>query len=72
MELKVEEELKNRFTYHAPKGNQPELYEAIRTAGLVLASMITEFCPDSRERSLALTKVDEAVMWSNASIARNS
>lgn len=33
--------------------------------------MVDELCPESRERSLAFTKIDEAVMWANASIARN-
>jgi hypothetical protein len=28
-------------------------------------------CPESRERSLALSKLQELVMWSNASIAIN-
>lgn len=40
--------------------------------GKFLAVEIEENCPDSREKSLALTKVEEAVMWANASIARNS
>lgn len=28
-------------------------------------------CPDSRELSLAITKLEEAIMWANASIARS-
>lgn len=28
-------------------------------------------CPDSRELSTALTKLEEAVFWANAAIARN-
>ena len=66
------EELQNRFTYHAPTEDQKSIYEGIRKMGLVLASMIDDLCPDSREKSLALTKVDEAVMWSNAAVARRS
>ena len=34
--------------------------------GLMIAS-----CPDSRELSLALTNLEQAVFWANASIARN-
>ena len=63
--------LKNKFTYHAPKQGQPERYETIRNTAYTLASLIEEVCPDSRERSLAFTKVEEAVMWANAAIARN-
>lgn len=32
---------------------------------------IAEFTPTSREQELALTKLEEAIMWANASIARN-
>lgn len=64
------EELKTRFTYHAPKPGQPERYEAIRSAGGGLASVIDGACPESREKTLALAKIEEAVMWANAAIAR--
>ena len=33
--------------------------------------MLVDECPDSRELSVALTKLEEAVMWANAAIARN-
>lgn len=65
------EQLKHNFTYHAPKENQILRYENIRQSGFSLASLIETSCPDSRERSLALTKIEEAIMWANASIARN-
>ena len=61
----------NNFSYHAPKDDQPERYEAIRHKCSMLAAYICEKCPESRERSLALTKLEEAVMWANAAIARN-
>ena len=68
----TKEELENRFTYHAPKEGQPALYEAIRDHGRIMAIHIVNNCPDSRETSLALTKIDEAVMWANAAIARRA
>ena len=61
-----------RFTYHRPKDNQPELYERIRSSALDYARLLNAACPDSREKSLALTNLEECVMWANASIARNS
>lgn len=64
------EEITRRFTYHAPKGNQPELYECIRHVARDFAVCINDLCPESREKSLAVTKLEEAVMWANASIAR--
>jgi hypothetical protein len=59
------------FTYHKPFGTQPMRYEGIRTAAKVLAEIIVDNCPDSRERSVALTNLQQAVMWANASIAIN-
>ena len=63
--------MKKDFTYHPPKGDQPERYLAIREAAGGLALILMGRCPPSRERSLALTSLEEAVMWANASIARN-
>jgi len=64
-------DLDKRFTYHAPKGDQPARYEALRGKAREFAEVISKTCPDSREKSLALTKLEESVMWANASIARN-
>ena len=63
--------LRNIFTYHAPKDGQQDRYEFLRSAALNLAIYIQVFCPESRERSVALTKLQELVMWANASIAIN-
>lgn len=64
--------LKIRFTYHAPKEGQPELYEAIRNSAHELALCIVNNSMECREQSLAITKLEEAVMWANAAIARRS
>ena len=64
-------DLARRFTYHAPKGDQSDRYVAIRDRAHDLAEFIDEGCPDSREKSLALTKLEETVMWANAAIAHN-
>jgi hypothetical protein len=67
----VVERIMDDFTYHAPKGNQPGQYEEIRTAGKKFALLVAQLCPNSREQSLALTKIEEAVMWANAGVARH-
>jgi hypothetical protein len=64
-------DLKNRFTYHAPGDGQAQRYQEIRDYAHGLASLINRQCPESREKSLAMTHLEEAVMWANASIARN-
>ena len=64
-------QIENNFKYHAPKEGQQEKYEAIRNKAKELTYLIDEACPGSREKSLAMTKLEESVMWANASIARN-
>ena len=63
--------IENNFTYHTPKESQTERYVAIRNKAKELAELIEECCPDSREKSLAFTNLEQAGMWANASIARN-
>lgn len=63
--------IENAFTYHEPKEGQPAKYLAIREYAKELAYLIDELVPDSREKSLAMTKLEECVMWANAGIARN-
>jgi hypothetical protein len=63
--------LTHNFTYHPPIKDQVERYAELRQVGRRLALSVNELCPDSREKSLAITKLEEAIMWANASIARN-
>lgn len=65
------DDLINRFTYHPPRDGQPAKYEAIRATARELAEVIAELAPESRELDLAITNVEQAVMWANAAIARN-
>ena len=64
-------DIEKRFAYHAPTGNQPEQYEAIRTRAFNMATVIVALTPQSNEQAIALKKLEEAVMWANAAIARN-
>ena len=64
--------LEGAFVYHAPKADQPARYKMIRDMAGAFARLVCEQVPDSRERSLALTNIEQAVMWANAGIARTS
>lgn len=59
------------FTYHEATEEQRQRYKKINVATAVAAEALLDHCPDSRERSLALTKIQEARMWANAAIALN-
>ena len=63
--------IENSFKYYPPKGTQQQRYEDIRKQAKYLAGFINDLCPNSREKALAMTKLEETVMWANASIARN-
>lgn len=65
------QELDKRFTYHAPKGDQPQRYEDLRGLAKALAGVLVARCPDSRELELAIEHLETAVFWANAAIARN-
>jgi hypothetical protein len=64
-------DLDHRFTYHPPKGDQAERYDKLRGYFKAMAKKIDEICPDSREKSLAITNLEQSCMWANAAIARN-
>jgi len=63
-------DLDNIYTYHKPSALQSMKYDMIRAYAKQLADAIETVCPDSRERSLAHTNLEQATMWANASIAR--
>jgi hypothetical protein len=50
---------------------QTERYAAIRAKLEETAKFIRDMTPGSREQSLVITKLEEAMFWANASIARN-
>jgi hypothetical protein len=67
-----QEDIKNRFTYHKPDNDKIVLHERIRRYGFDLSTYLNEVLPDGREKSLAVTKIEEAIMWANASLARSN
>lgn len=64
-------DVENVFHYHSPFGDQPHRYEEIRAHARVMARMLKLNCLESRELSLALTHLQECVMFANAAIAVN-
>lgn len=65
-------EIENNFTYHPPSQLQKEKYEALRNEAKELAHHINLWCPTSAEATLAIRKLEEAIMWANAAIARHT
>lgn len=71
VDAKLIADINNRFCYHTPKGDQQQRYVNLRETARNLALVIASSSKPSREQSLALTKLQEAVMWANAGIACN-
>lgn len=59
------------FTHHPPQDDQVDRYKLLRATLKAVSKKLDELCPESRELSLAQTKLEEVVMWANAAIARN-
>lgn len=62
--------IEQRFgPYRKPTEVTIPKYEAIQAKTFELAKMIEELCPDSPEKSVALTTLQSAKMSANAAIA---
>lgn len=66
-------DLKNRFAYHpANTPERQELHSLIRNELLEMAVWMEETLPAGREKSIVLTKLEEAMFWANAAVARQN
>ena len=65
-----DEEIERRLGYHQLKPGQQAVYEANRATAISFAKHINALGP-SREVALALTAIQDALMWANAAVATN-
>lgn len=63
-------ELNTRFEFHPATAETGPVHERIRAAGKAFAETILDLTVESREQSLAITQIEDAMMWANASVAR--
>ncbi|HEX5705609.1 MAG TPA: hypothetical protein VFX97_20575 [Pyrinomonadaceae bacterium] len=67
------EEIANRFKHHPPRDeNTVKAHEFVRETLRWVAGKFDEELPAGREKSVAMTKLEEAMFWANAAIARES
>lgn len=71
MDLTVEQ-LEHRFQFHpADADNTKAKHQQVRDTCLQTAKVLVEMTgPPTREQSLAITHLEEAMFWANAAIAR--
>ena len=64
-------DIENIYKYRPLKDiKQTQQYEAILSKAKELAELIQAACPNSRERAVAFTNLETAVMWANAALER--
>lgn len=63
--------IENDFTYHKLSPDQETRCEILRDNGEKLSTLVATYTKPSREQSLALTAIDEAITWAIKAIARN-
>lgn len=66
----MNETIERNFTYHKPTEFKQQVYPKLRDKAKELAYLINDLVPDGREKSLAMTKLEEVVMWANAGVSR--
>ena len=67
--MRTIDEVYHAFTYHPPTGDQPLFYEGVRERAKNLATFVFDFIPESPERTIAIRKIQEAVMAANLACA---
>ena len=66
-------EIERRFAFHAATTDEKRnAHSSVRRRCWDLANFLNESLPDGREKSLAITHLEEVMMWGNASLARNN
>ena len=58
------EQLDSSMTNHTPTSQQVQVIERLRAEAKQLGAAILELTPASREQSLAITRLEESLMWS--------
>ena len=64
-------DIDNRFAFHPANDEKGKSHECVRSECRKLAYYLNELLSEGREKSLAVTHLEEVMMWSNAAIARS-
>lgn len=65
------QQVENSFKWHVSNDEKNAKMATLRQMGKDIALKILELVPGGREQALALTEVENAVMWANLGIVKN-
>lgn len=63
-------QIDRNYTSYPVGDDQNAKMKMVREGCKFLADILNQACPDGREKSLALTNLEQVMFWANASIAR--
>jgi hypothetical protein len=67
------QDIAHRFAFHAATTEEKrDAHTSIRQACAHLAHYLNEKMRDGREKSVAITKLEEVMFWANAGLARDT
>ena len=70
-DMPPDSDIRHRFSYHKPGEAIEVKHERIRRSLLMVAEEMDGLLPSGREANVVQTKLEEAMFWANAAIARN-
>lgn len=64
-------DIANRFAFHpATTDEKRDAHTSVRQQCRALADALNEQLPEGREKALAITHLEEVMLWGNAALAR--
>jgi hypothetical protein len=67
----TEQDILDRVTYHAVNVEGVKRITDLRRQAEMFMNAVRLLVPEGREKSLAYTNIEQALMWANAGIARH-
>lgn len=65
-------DIDHNFKHHPPTPEKVLQHTELRSAFHALAVLLCNTCLDTPERTLSIRKLEEALFWANATVARYS
>lgn len=66
-------DIEHRFAFHpATTEEKRDAHTSVRQGCRRLADQLNEQLPEGREKSLAITHLEEVMLWGNAALARDT